>query len=349
MNRNKRIATPAIFTKDCPPPVTQCTFPGPDERLVGTRRLALCLALLQVPSSSLDSLDPEARAWLKTTEKNQDEKDRLKTLTTDLIRALARDELKDGMAISEVVCLAAVLEKGDFRSLLSMFVNAIKDSLLLEVQSLEGLAHLIQSAAPGYIDADDLVKILELLSTRLQETFQQSPQHIYELTITVSRVLDAMADSNIQGLDRVKIHEPLLSYLERLKANKDPYVVYQAANAFQALLCVPNDEEPWQAVLRRSGAVIKGVGGLASAIKGLNIAEFINGLSTIQEGFQGVGQIFALAQDAYNGVTALKESGQELLDSLKNGLSFSHKRAWYAALRGADSLIQNGELTNLRH
>ena len=80
----------------------------------------------------------------------------------------------------------------------------------------------------------------------------------------------------------------------------------------------------------------------------MNIAEFINGLSTIQEGIQGAGQIFALAQDAYNGVTAMKESGQGLLDSLKNGLSFSHKRAWYAALRGADSLIQNGELTKFK-
>jgi len=87
------------------------------------------------------------------------------------------------------------------------------------------------------------------------------------LTITVSHVLDAMADSNIQGLDRAKLYEPLLSYLGRLKANKDPYIVYQAAYAFQALLCVPDDEEPWQAALRRSGAVIKGVGGLASAIK----------------------------------------------------------------------------------
>jgi len=213
---------------------------------------------------------------------------------------------------------------------------------------LEGLAHFIQSATPGYLDANDLVKILALLSTRLQETFQQSPQHIYELTITVSRVLDAMADCNIQGLDSVKLHEPLLSYLARLKADKDPYIVYQAVYAFQALMCVPDDEEPWQAVLRRSGAIIKGIGGLASAIKGLNITEFINGLSTIQEGFQGAGQIFALAQDAYNGVTALKESGQGLLESLKNGLSFSHKRTWYAALRGADTLIQNGEMTKLK-
>ncbi|KAF9402587.1 hypothetical protein BGZ76_007284, partial [Entomortierella beljakovae] len=211
-----------------------------------------------------------------------------------------------------------------------------------------GLAHLIQSASPGYIDADDLVKIMELLSTRLQETFQQSPQHIYQLTITVSRVLDAMADCNIQGLDRVKLHEPLLSYLGHLKTDKDPYIVYQAAYAFQALLCVPDNEEPWQAALRRSGAIIKGVGGLASAIKGLNITEFINGLSTIQEGFQGANQVIGLVQDTYNGVTALKESGQGLLESLKNGLCFSHKRAWYAALRGADSLIQNGELTKLK-
>ena len=213
---------------------------------------------------------------------------------------------------------------------------------------MEGLAHFIQSATPGYLDANDLVKILALLSTRLQETFQQSPQHIYELTITVSRVLDAMADCNIQGLDSVKLHEPLLSYLARLKADKDPYIVYQAVYAFQALMCVPDDEEPWQAVLRRSGAIIKGIGGLASAIKGLNITEFINGLSTIQEGFQGAGQIFALVQDAYNGVTALKESGQGLLESLKNGLSFSRKRSWYTALRGADTLIQNGEMNKFK-
>ncbi|KAG0249253.1 hypothetical protein BG011_009463, partial [Mortierella polycephala] len=346
--RNKKTVIPTIFTEDCPPPVIQCALPGPDERLVSTRQLAFCLALLQSKPFAMTSLNSSARVWLVAVEKNQDEKERLRAMATDLIRALVRDELKDRMAIAEVVCLAPVLEKGDFWSLLSLFVNSIKGSLLLDVQTLEGLTHLIQSATPGYIDADDLVKILELLNTRLQETFQQSPQHIYELTITVSRVLDAMADSNIQGLDRVKLHEPLLSYLGRLKASKDPYIVYQAAYTFQALLCVPDDEEPWQAALRRSVAVVKGVGGLASAIKGLNVAEFINGLSTIQEGFKGAGQIFGLVQDAYNGVTALKDSGQGLLESLKNGLSFSHKRTWYAALRGADTLMQNGELTKFK-
>ena len=346
--RNKETVFANIFTKDCPPSASPYKLPDQDGRLDSTRQLALCLALLQAASLPLDSLDPQVRVWLKATENNRDEKDRLRTLVKDLIRAFARDELKDITAITEVVCLAPVLDKSDFRSLLSQLVNVIKDSLLQNSQALDGLAHLIQNATPGNIEADDLVKILDLLSTRLQETFQESPQYIYESTITVSRVLDAMADSNIKGLDRVKLREPLLSYLDHLKADKDPYLVYQAAYAYQALLCVPDEEEKWQAALRRSGAIIKGVGGLASAIKGLNVAEFINGLSTIQEGFQGASQIFDLVQDAYNGVSALRESGQGLLESLKDGFSFSHKRTWYAALRGADALIQNGEMTKFK-
>ncbi|KAF9945851.1 hypothetical protein BGZ72_000918 [Mortierella alpina] len=345
--RDRGTVMPTIFTKDCPPPVVQFTLPGPDERLTSTRQLALCLALLQETALPLHSLDASTRAWLTAIEKNQDEKERLRTLAIDMIRALVRDEVKDIKAINEVVCLAPVLDRVDLRAVLSLLVKMISDSPLLNVQALEGLAHMIQ-AAPGYIEADDLVKILNLLSTRLQETFQQSPQHINRLTRTVSRVLDAMADCNIQGLDRAMLHEPLLIYLSLLKSNKDPYIVYQAACAFQALLCVPDDEEPWQAALRRSGTVIKGVGGLASAIKGLNVAEFINGLSTIQEGFQGAGQIFGFTVDVYNGVTSLKESGQGLLESLKNGLSFSRKRTWYATLRGADTLIQNGELTKFK-
>ncbi|GJJ74269.1 hypothetical protein EMPS_06627 [Entomortierella parvispora] len=347
---NRESAIPTIFTKDCSPPIIHCTLPIPDERLVSTRQLALYLALLQdtPTSASLDSLDPAARAWVTTTKKNQDETDRLRLLATDLIRALARDELKDRMVMSEALCLAPVLEKDDYRSLLSLFVSAVKDSLLLDVYALEGLARLVQSAAPGYLHADDLVKILDLLSTRLQETFQQSPQYISELAIALSCALDAMADSSIQGLDRVKLHEPLLSYLNQLKADKDPYIVYQAAYASQALMCVPDNEAPWQAALRRSGALIVGVGGVVCAIKGLDVSDFLDGLRTIREGLQGAGRVLDLVQDTYNGMASRKGSDQSLLESLKSGLSFSLKREWYAALRGADSLIRNGELTKLK-
>jgi hypothetical protein len=35
--------------------------------------------------------------------------------------------------------------------------------------------------------------------------------------LTASHVLDAMADTNVNGLDREKLHAPLMSYLETLK------------------------------------------------------------------------------------------------------------------------------------
>ncbi|KAG0044575.1 hypothetical protein BGZ83_010190 [Gryganskiella cystojenkinii] len=334
-----------VFTKDCPPPLNPCELPGLGERLINTQQLALCLGLLQAsPLPDDDILTASARTWLNITEKNFDEQERLKAMATDLIRAYSRDELKGTKVTSEVVLLAPVLEKEEYHILLSQLVKGIESSPLLNVHALEGLAPLLQGASLGYLDADDLVKILKLLRTRLQETHQQSPQHVYQLTLTIARVLDAMVDCEVKGLDRVNLHEPLLLYMEGLKSNKDPYMVFQAAYAYQALLFVPDNESNWQATLRRSGMVLKGVSGLVSAVKGLNINEFIGGLGNIQGGLEGVGQVYGLAKDAYKGVTSLMESGQSLLEALKTGLSFSQKRDWYPLLRGIDLLVQNGEL-----
>ncbi|KAG0198250.1 hypothetical protein BGX31_004629 [Mortierella sp. GBA43] len=86
--------------------------------------------------------------------------------------------------------------------------------------------------AKAVAEADDLVNVLQLLSTRLRETHKQSPEYQYQLTMAVSRLLDAMADASVKGLDREKLHEPLLAYLEGLKGSQDTYLVYQAAYAY---------------------------------------------------------------------------------------------------------------------
>ncbi|KAF9349468.1 hypothetical protein BGX26_012239 [Mortierella sp. AD094] len=347
-SRDSTVVLECIFAKDIPPPVSVCKLPEADERLADTRQLAYCLGILQASPLPDDALDLPARTWLEVTEKNPDEQERLKTMATDLIRAFTRDELKDTKAIAEVVCLAPVLEEGDFRIVLSQFVNGIEKSILLDVHTLEGLAQLIQSAAPGYIDSDDLVKILRILSIRLQETHQQSLRHIYQLTLTVSHILDAMADSDIKGLKREELHAPLSGYLHLLQASDDPYLVYQAAYAFQALQYIPDNETPWQATLRRTEKVVKDVSGLVSAVKTLDIHGFITTLGNIQEGLAGAKSTLKLAKNAYEGVSGLAKSGQGLLDSLKEGFSLLHKRAWYPALRGTDTLLRNGELAKFK-
>jgi len=337
-----------IFPTNVRPPSFPFHPPEPDSRLSDTRQLACCLGLLQDSIDLEDILDLTARNWIHTTKNEPDERERLKTLATDVIRAFKRDEFKDAKSVAEVVILAPFLERDDFRYLVKEFYSGIDQSGLLDVHQLEGLAHLIQDARPGDLDSDDLVKVLGLLSTRLRDTHQQSAQHLYQLTVTVSYVLDAMADASVKGLNRETIHEPLSSYLDGLKRSTDPYLVYQAAYTYQALLCVPDDESLWQATLRRGGKVIQGVSGLVSAVKELDLNGFIEGLGKIQEGLAGAGEIVRVVKTAYEGAVSLGESGQGFLECLQEGLSFSRKCTWYTALRGVDALIRDGSFVEFK-
>jgi hypothetical protein len=157
-----------------------------------------------------------------------------------------------------------------------------------------------------------------------------------------------MADTKVEGLDRETLHEPLSSYLDALEGSTEPYLMYQAAYACQALLCVPDNETPWQATIRRTGKVLQGVSGLVSAAKGLDLNGFIDGLSNIQQGLSGVPKVAKVVTTAFDGATSLMQSGQGFLHELKEGFSFQRKCAWYTALRGADTLIRDGEFASFK-
>jgi hypothetical protein len=329
-----------IFAENITPPSIVTKLPEIDERLSGTPQLACCLSLLKA-SHSLDSiLEPVARSWIQAVEKDVDEIERLKLLSLDVIRNYKRDELKDASVVAEVVYLAPVLDKEAFRDVLNEFYDGVDRSGLLNFHQLDGLAQLIQGADNEYLDADDLVKILGLLNKRLHDTHQKSQKHIYQLALTASHVLDAMADTKVSGLDREGLHEPLSSYLDSMKESPDPYLVYQAAYAYQALQCIPDDETLWQAAFRRSGKVIQGISGLISAVKGLDLNGFIDGLKDIQQGLSGISETVNVVKDMYDDVI---KGGQGFINGLREGLSFRQKCSWYPALRGADVLIQNGE------
>ena len=335
---------PYIFAKNVSPPTPDFKLPEADERLVDTPQLVHCLGLLQDSRSIDDIIEPAARKWLQAVVKDTDEQERLKTMSTEVIRAFKRDEIKDAGVVNEVVCLAPVLNKDVFADLLSEFYKGIDHSGLLRAHQLEGLAQLIQGADPGHLNADDLVKILELLSNRLRDTYQQSSNNMHQPTLAVSHVLDAMTDTNVTGLDRERLHEPLSIYLKELKESEDSYLIYQAAYAYQALLCVPDNESVWQAGLRRTGRVVFGFSGIASAVKDQDLSKFVESLESIQKSAAGAADIVHTIASAYGDIKSLTDSGQSLLECLKESFSTKGKRAWYSALRGADTLIRDGEL-----
>jgi len=337
-----------IFSENVPPPTIEAKLPGLDERLDNTPQLVCCLSLLKVAQSSDTELEPATLKWIQVVEKDTNEKERLRGIATDVIRAFKKEKIKDAKVVAEVVCLAPVLDKDTFRDLLGEFYSGVDHTGLLKFQQLEGLAQLIQGADLGHLSSDDLVKILGLLSARLMDTHQQSSQHMHRLTLAVSHVLDAMVDTEVTDVYREKQHEPLSSYLSGLKKSSDPFLVFQAAYAYQALLCVPDDETEWQAAMRRTGKVVRGVSGLVSAVKSLDLVKLFEGLDGIQKGVFGTSGVVEFVKSAYDGVTSLVEGGQNFKDLLEEGFSFTRKREWYSALRGADMLIRNGELATFR-
>ncbi|UUM22293.1 pentapeptide repeat-containing protein [Mycoavidus sp. SF9855] len=345
------LEAPALqfFRENLTTPVMKDALPAVGARPKDLQQLADALTLLSLQAQKNEAFEKieladEARAWLHDIERDGAEVKRLYSLATDVIRVFVDDELK-ALSVAEVVVLASGLTKELFNTLLKRLINGIQQSTLLETDLLNGLAEMIYNAAPEYLDADDLVKILEVVSERLQKTHGQSEDHLYHLTYALARILDAMADY-VKDVDRERLREPLLSYLKSLQGSSNPYLVYQAAYACQALAYVPDDETPWQGAVRRGSSILKGVSGLVSAVKGFDLNQIVESLGNIYDGVGGAGGIVETVGDVYQQVKSLAEGGQDFVSCLKEGLTFDKKETWYKALEGVDVLLQQRKLSD---
>ncbi|KAF8952758.1 hypothetical protein BGZ46_003380, partial [Entomortierella lignicola] len=328
---------PSIFNKDGALQTAKYPLPEIGGRITSSQQLVYCLGLL---TAITEELEPNEQNWVQKIKENEGEKERLNDMANDMIRAFVRDELKDDNEVDEVVWLAPVLSQGCFRNLLQILVDGIKGSTLLKVSMVNGLVHMMRNSGSRTFNTDDLVKILDLLSSRLENTHDQSNQLIYKLTLAVSAVLDSMADNKVVGLSREQLHDPLFKYLQCLMDRPEPYLIYQAAYTFQALQYVPNDESQFQAIQRTGVTLLQGVIGVAKGAKGMDIGGVIDGLKKIRDAGSEIARPFVF------NIKANIESGQSIMSNLKDGFRF--KRDWYPALRAIDISFQNGRLTEVK-
>ncbi|KAG0050413.1 hypothetical protein BGZ89_003846, partial [Linnemannia elongata] len=352
-----------IFAEDVPRSTMKMELPQLRQRIEMTQQLVYCNSLLlqdslllgvAVTGEDADSggalvlqepaLNKTELDWLETTKKDPMEADRLRWLATRVVEQFVADINKDSTKIAEIVALGPVLQEEHYRKLLSTFIRDVDDAHILDVDILQGLVQLAQDTSPGYLESDDLVKVLGILRVHLEGTHDQSTEHLYQLTLAVSRILDVMADHKVQDLDRVVEHEPLSAVLSGLKNSWDPYLMYQACYAFQALQYVPENESALQAVLRHSTGVADGLVKLTAVFK-VDVASVLEGLGTLQEAFGGA---ISVAGTVYEGVSSLMESGRGVLDSLKEGFGSGQKRLWYPAVKAAYAFAQVGQLKDLK-
>ncbi|KAG9072005.1 hypothetical protein KI688_006224 [Linnemannia hyalina] len=343
----------AVFSQNVSPPMVLITLPEFGSRINTTPQLSLCIGLLpkgndpiqqEENSSQVLSSDTAAElAWIKSMKQDPVEQERLRWLGASMVDEFAKDASKDSTEIAEMVLIGPVLDNEHFRRLLSCAITAFDQAVLLDVDLLQGLVQLVQSAPSEALLPDDLVKILRVLRVRLQDTHQQSSVHPFHLTLAVSRLLDIMAEHKVKDLNRVEEHEPLSGVLSGLRASSDPYLMYQACYAFQALQYVPNNESPLQAVLRHSTGVVDGLVKVSAVFK-LDLGAVLEGLGKLQDALGGVVEV---ASSVYNGACSLMDSGRGVLESLKEGLGSGQKRPWYTAIRAAYAFAQAGQLKDL--
>ncbi|KAI1314973.1 hypothetical protein EDD11_001457 [Mortierella claussenii] len=297
----------------------------------------LCNSLLSKDTSVSTPSDEDAGLSNRTAVDSQDSN------FHERQKEFINDPTKDSAAITEVVFLAPILDYGLYRTLLNCIIAEFKKSDILDPDLVQGLIQMLQCASPGYLQSDNLVKILNILRAFLEGTHPPSTEHLFHLTLAVSQLLDVMADDKVEGLNRTLEREPLFAILSGMKDHSDPYLMYQASYAFQALQYVRDGETPLKAVLRYSIGAAESLINITSVIQ-LDFGGFLEGLKSMQEALE---KTYGIAKSGYEGARSLIDSGRGLFDSLKDGFSSGHKHPWYPALRVADNFVRRGQLADL--
>ncbi|KAG0050819.1 hypothetical protein BGZ89_003726, partial [Linnemannia elongata] len=172
-----------LFAANLSKPTIKAQLPRLHERIENTEQLVYCNTLLLQDSLSSHvavteqeedvmevvavlqelAFDNAELDWLQTTKKDPMEADRLRWIANRVVEQFMADASKDSTKVAEIVALGPVLEKEHYRKLLSTFIKEFDGARILDVDMLQGLVQLAQDTSPGYLESDDLVKILGIL------------------------------------------------------------------------------------------------------------------------------------------------------------------------------------------
>ncbi|KAF9081911.1 hypothetical protein BGX29_004191, partial [Mortierella sp. GBA35] len=174
----------SVFPENVAPASFSTALPPPGTRIEDTAQLAYCNILLHkclspamAAETTQEVLDPFQRALIDPFLKHEEEQTRIRWLTTRIVEEFMADSLKSATTLHEVLLLGPSLDKEYHRKLLNCVIAEFANAKLLEIDLLQGLVQLVQCAGPDYLNPDDLVRILIVLQTRLQETHQQTAKH----------------------------------------------------------------------------------------------------------------------------------------------------------------------------
>ncbi|KAF9143174.1 hypothetical protein BG015_000523, partial [Linnemannia schmuckeri] len=349
------------FPKNLPKPAIKTNLPSLLGRIEMTHQLVYCNRLILDGQSTSSSIAPTTegstgesvnelefddteRAWIKDIGQNPVQKDHIHSLVTKVVEAFITDNIKATETIAEVVTLGPVLDHNTYRSLLSCFISKFEQDTILDLALLQGLIQLVESASPGYLEHDDLVRTLTVLRRRLEGTYKAPSEHLYQIVIAISRLLDVMVNSVVKDISRTDDHQPLVIALKKLKDTADPILQFQVDYALQASRYIPDDELALQAALRFGGGVAMAVSGVGSICE-IDPDSLLSSLGVLH---QAAMQTYEGTKSVLQGMKATQKDGFGTMQSLLEGIRAGTKHEWYLVLLAARTFVRDGRLADFR-
>ncbi|KAG0258432.1 hypothetical protein BGZ95_004983, partial [Linnemannia exigua] len=376
---SKTTLSSEIFPKNLAKPVIKSELPGQQDRIEMTQQLVYCSRLIRdslsgpvnadesstgefvggpqdpSPTASQKSVadDPKVwkpneaeRTWIELVGDDLIKQEELRWLVDRVVDEFAKDSVKGNDLIAEVALVGPVLDCDTYRRLLSCFINKFEHESLLDVPLLQGLIQLVEGASPGYLVDGDLVKILAVLRRQLQGTHKPSSEHMYQITIAVSRLLDVMVNGEVSGVNRVEQHQPLIATLRELRDTKDPILGFQVEYALQALQYIPNDESVLQAVLRFGRGMAEAALGVATVGK-IDPVKLFESLDALRDqAIQAGGHLHEILMSVKKGADSLQKGSFGAKHSLQLKFGEVTDYEWYLTLLAARNFVRDGRLAD---
>jgi hypothetical protein len=214
----------------------------------------------------------------------------------------------DQWTVQELVVLTETNNKEIFISVLEELLKAQRDSVILPVIVIYGIAVVLDSATEQ-VDLSGrsglFNNILRSLKERLNNTpMENNHEELLALLRALSALFKAMICLGIEDIDRENIFNPMKAKLDKLSSSKDLEISFLASYASQSLVYIGNDESKKMSIFRRGRLAI----GIVEDIKKIVISFDITRFEAI-----------------YNKIKDMNDA--------------SIKLGWYQALMFADTLL----------
>ena len=221
---------------------------------------------------------------LRSDDIDQAEIDALETLSKAMISIFQDKPFLS--SVPEAAALSAVARSKDYEDLLRAFENAVThgamDRTVLDPEILVGLGRVLGCAKDNTGADIPLGSVLTSLQKRLESAVEEAEsKRQYQLIHAVSAVLDVMNEVKTTSLDRERLHEPLLKKLSTLSKHEEIHLLQSASYAYQALLGIPDNEDPWMALRQNAYTVTGGAVRVAGAVFTMDPSKFLEGLETL--------------------------------------------------------------------